>query len=213
MSTPPLYSALPVQPRSPDEPIHCAGEPLGACVGDFWRWYASDLAGNALRGVLAEYLVARAVGAPSAVRMEWDACDVVSPTGVRIEVKSAAFLQSWAQHRLSAIGFDVGRRLPWFAETATYGAERCRTADVYVFALLHEKEKSRLDPLDVAQWTFFVLPRLVLDETCGEKKRIGLTALGAMKATETDYRGLVAAIEAASGRPVVHASTSVQPVT
>jgi len=38
------------------------GERLPFGMEDFWRWSASDLLSNALRGVLAEFIVARALG-------------------------------------------------------------------------------------------------------------------------------------------------------
>ena len=51
-----------------------AAEPLGGGEGfagaqrsvlDFWRWGFSDLRENVVRGILAEFLVAQAVGDPS----------------------------------------------------------------------------------------------------------------------------------------------------
>ncbi|MGO9763775.1 MAG: hypothetical protein ACLP1Q_21185 [Solirubrobacteraceae bacterium] len=72
-------------------------------VLDFWRWAFSDLRTNIVRGVLAEYLVARAVGGPSPLREAWDNWDVTTATGIKVEVKSSAYLQSWNQRKLSAI--------------------------------------------------------------------------------------------------------------
>lgn len=68
-----------------------------ATVTDFWRWAFSDLRTNALRGVLAEHLVASALGVADETRIEWDGHDVTTTDGVRVEVKSSAFLQSWPQ--------------------------------------------------------------------------------------------------------------------
>lgn len=48
----------------------------------------SDLRTNNTRGYLAEYLVAKAVGATTC-RVEWDTYDVLTPEGPRVEVKSA----------------------------------------------------------------------------------------------------------------------------
>ena len=45
-----------------------AGDTAGFTVLSFRQWAASDLTGNLLRGVLAEYLVAQAINAPAAVR-------------------------------------------------------------------------------------------------------------------------------------------------
>jgi hypothetical protein len=63
---------------------------------DFWQWAYSDLLSNTNRGRLAEFIVARALSLGlTDVRIEWDAVDLVTPTGVKVEVKSAAYLQSW----------------------------------------------------------------------------------------------------------------------
>ncbi|AXG97954.1 hypothetical protein DVJ83_00840 [Deinococcus wulumuqiensis] len=43
---------------------------------DFWRWAYSDFLSNALRGVLAEYIVAQAAGCTHRARTEWDAYDL-----------------------------------------------------------------------------------------------------------------------------------------
>lgn len=44
--------------------------PAGFNLISFWQWPSSDLMGNALRGVLAEYIVASAVGCSAGVRTE-----------------------------------------------------------------------------------------------------------------------------------------------
>jgi hypothetical protein len=76
--------------RSGAEPFHDASQDLGFDLLSFWRWSASDIVSNATRGILAEYLVARAVGAAKGVREEWAAYDLLCPDGTTIEVKSAA---------------------------------------------------------------------------------------------------------------------------
>lgn len=42
-----------------------------ATVLDFWRWVLGDLRMNNARGYLAEFLVARALGSPAPIRIEW----------------------------------------------------------------------------------------------------------------------------------------------
>lgn len=76
---------------------------VDATVADFWRFALPDLRMNNARGWLAEFLVARALGV-DAVRVEWDDFDVIWGD-VKIEVKSSAYLQSWAQTKPSAIKF------------------------------------------------------------------------------------------------------------
>src|SRR3954468_6951472 len=68
--------------------IHDEGLPARFTVLDFWQWSSSDLVSNALRGRIAEFLVARAHGVDREVRNEWDAYDLATPSGLLIEVKS-----------------------------------------------------------------------------------------------------------------------------
>jgi len=73
---------------------------------------------NATRGVLAEYLVAGALGvADGCIREEWAAYDLEARDGTRVDVKSAAYLQSWHQERLSQISFPVPKTRGWDRDT------------------------------------------------------------------------------------------------
>jgi hypothetical protein len=159
------------------ERFHANGCPFAFDVLSFWQWSSSDLVSNAMRGVLAEYLVACALGVADGTRVEWDAYDLKTPGDVKVEVKSAAYLQSWKQTRLSTICFDVRPTVGWDASTNGFGPERKRQADVYVFALLKHQEKTTLDPLNVAQWDFYVLPTAVLNEKCPSQKQMSLSTL------------------------------------
>jgi hypothetical protein len=94
----------------PSPPVALSGEEAfqglgGATVHDFWVWSTGDLRENTTRGVLAEFFVARAVGAEAKMRVGWDNYDVRTPSGIRVEVKSSAYLQSWPQRVHSKIRF------------------------------------------------------------------------------------------------------------
>lgn len=103
--------------------------------------------------------MARAVGSESVRRVEWDAYDVVTPAGVRVEVKAAAYLQGWAQPRLSRITFSgLSARLLDEAANA-YAGDRLYNADVYVFAVQTATSHDVLDVLDLSQWAFYVASR------------------------------------------------------
>ena len=135
------------------EAFHEEGLSAGFDVLDFWRWSTSDLVTNTTRGVLAEYIVTRALGLPTAgVREAWRAFDLKTEDGLRIEVKSAAYVQSWSQKRLSTIQFVVPKSLGWDADTNVMETQAHRHADVYVFALLAHQDKATIDPLNLAQW-------------------------------------------------------------
>lgn len=186
--------ALPVLRKTGAERFHAAGTLLPFDLLDFWRWYCSDITSNVTRGVVAEYIVAHALGVMGGVRMEWDAFDLTTRDGVRLEVKSAAYLQSWHQTKPSPISFGIQPTIGWNASTNEYGTERKRQADVYVFALLAHRDKRTLDPLDVAQWEFFVVPTRTLDARFSTQARIALSALLTLQPERATYETLAPAI-------------------
>lgn len=137
---------------------------LGGSVVDFWRFAMSDLRTNTVRGYLAEFLVARAVGAGTN-RVEWDAYDVLSPGGIKIEVKAGGYVQAWTQPQASKDPrWDVPQIVPLDPATGKYLPPQARDfqADVYVFAVHGARTHDGYDALDLAQWTFHVLSRTQL---------------------------------------------------
>ena len=164
--------------KTGEEPFHADGQDLDFDLLSFWQWATSDLVSNATRGRFAEYVVARALElATDAVRDEWAAFDLQTPSGVKIEVKSAAYVQSWHQKALSAITFVVPKTRAWDAESNTQAHEARRQADVYIFALLAHTDKATVDPLNVNQWQFYVLPTATLDARTRSQHSITLRSL------------------------------------
>lgn len=172
-----------------DEPI------AGSTLLEFWRWAFRDLAANNLRGLFAEWLVARACGVADGNRVEWDAVDLLVD-GIKVEVKSSAYVQTWAQKKPSSPSFSIRATKAWDAMTGYEDTVR-RQADVYVFCLLHERDRDRLDPLDLRQWRFYVLPTSVLDAQVSSQKSIGLNSLLRLKPVEVPFEGLHGAIKIA----------------
>lgn len=185
--------------KTGNERFHDRGKDLGFDLLSFWQWSTSDLISNVTRGRLAEYLVARVLGlAAEGVRDEWAPFDLLTPSGIKVEVKSAAYVQSWHQRALSRITFVVPKTLAWDARTNVQAREACRQADVYVFALLAHADKSTIDPLDVGQWRFYVLPTTALDHRSRSEHSITLKSLEALAGPPVDYHGLKEAVEHAA---------------
>jgi len=143
----------------------------------FWKWAFSDFLSNALRGVLAEYIVGTAINAVSLKRTEWDAFDLITNEGVKIEVKSAAYLQSWTQTKPSTIRFDIAAKQSWHAETNSYSSLATRPADIYVFCVFAEKDRISANPLSLDQWFFLVAPVYLLETEFKNQKSVSLTSL------------------------------------
>lgn len=169
--------------------------PTGITLSQFWSWTASDLLSNTLRGHLAEFLVATALGCAQGVRTEWDDVDLRLPDGTAIEVKSSAYAQSWKQSRPSIIRFAIAPTQGWDAETNDYTTHVARRADVYVFCLLGAPSETEADPLDLSQWTFYVLSKAILDARVPTQRTIGLGPLVALGAARCGYSELAGTVQ------------------
>lgn len=165
---------------------------------EFLAWAYHDLFTNTTRGVLAEFIVATALGVADTKRIEWDQYDLRIADGVGVEVKSAAYVQSWPQSRISEIAFSIRRAQGWDARTDTQATSAKRTAAVYVFCLLQGEDRDHIDPLDMAHWTFYVLPTRELDRRVPTQKTIRLKPLKDLGARQCTYDELKAAIHAAA---------------
>ncbi|MFC1417813.1 hypothetical protein [Streptacidiphilus cavernicola] len=178
-----------------DETFVGTAEPF--TVLDFWRYAMPDLRTNTTRGLLAEFLVHRALGA-QVRNQEWDSFDVLTPDGLRVEVKSSAYVQAWDQRSPSAIRFGRLRGRVWTPQGG--GAEAPTfNADVYVFALHSAPDHDSYNPLDIGQWLFHVLPAPRV-EALGQAS-LGLTALRRLSGDPVPYAELAPRVRAADPRP------------
>lgn len=177
-----MFPRIVAKPKSGQERLVSEGKELGFSVLDFWRWSSSDLLSNATRGVLAEFIVAVALEIPlDPVREEWGAYDLTTAEGIKVEVKSAAYIQSWRQDRLSKISFSVPKTRAWDSDSN-------RQAN----------EQEVIDPLYLDQWQFFVLPTAVLDARKGSQHSITLKSLANLAHGHVDFHQLRAKVLAST---------------
>lgn len=176
----------------------CADGSTVAHLFDFWSWAHSDLMGNTERGILAEYIVACAIGVEKEERTEWAPYDLCSKEGIHIEVKSSGYLQTWGQKKLSWPIFGIQPTYGWDASTNEYESEKRRQADVYVFCLHTHTDPETANPLDLFQWEFYVISTNVLNQTVGDQKRISLGSLIKLGAMKCDFKDLCEVIKSAA---------------
>lgn len=177
---------LKIERKTGDEKFTFKGEQVqGATILDFWKWYGSDLVNNALRGNLAEYIVELALGQKDSIQIGWAPYDL-SYKGIKIEVKSSAFIQSWFQKDHSKISFNISKTKGWDSKTNEYSDRIARQADIYVFALLDHINQDSIDPMNLEQWTFYVINTETIDKRLKDAKSAGISTLeriGAVKCT------------------------------
>lgn len=184
--------------KTGDELIGGANNPTGPTLLDFWKWSASDVLSNAPRGVLAEFLVGHALGALDSPREAWASFDLETREGLRVEVKSAAYVQSWYQNKLTEIRFDIGQKQN---EDST---KRDRHSDVYVFALLAEQDMEKINPLDIGQWEFYVVSTCELNRRYENQATLGINPLRRLARQVVPYAELEAKVKSVAPERVAN---------
>lgn len=187
--------AIKAIPKSGSEKLTFENTETKYSLLNFWQWSVSDVLSNATRGRFAEFIVGTAIDLDAKdLRDEWDAYDLTTKEGIKIEIKSSSYIQSWRQFDFSTISFSIKSAKHWDAENGMSRGEAKRHADLYVFCLLKHKEQETIDPLKLEQWEFFVVPTYKLDNYTRSKSSITLNSL--LKITENiDYNKLKEKIE------------------
>lgn len=178
------------------------GKELEIRVQDFWRWAYGDFINNIQRGVLAEYIVSSAIGCLESSSLEkhreqWRPYDLLSPDGWKIEVKSAAYVQSWDSKHPDHVSYSIApARIP--DENGDYkdDSPKQRNSDAYIFAL-YKAMSSDEDPINLDLWEFRVLRTSILDAEKPSQKSITLPSLQALDPIVCGYSGLSEALRLA----------------
>ena len=176
--------------KNGSEPLLCQNNRLPITIKDFWAWSASDLMSNATRSRFAEFIVATATNVDLGIpRQEWEPYDLLTPEGIKIEVKSSAYIQSWHQKQLSTITFSIKPARYWNSKNGEQESIAKRHADIYVMCLLKNMDQNTINPLDLDQWDFYVLSRPELDNYKRSQHSITLKSLENLTKPVT-YSGL-----------------------
>lgn len=184
-----ILNAIETEKKSGQEPFTFNEKSLPENVLSFWQWSSSGLLTNALRGVLAEFIVASAIDVLDIPREEWDAYDLVTKEGLKIEIKSSSYIQSWRQYKLSKISFGIQPTLVW-EDMNKRSKQPKRQADVYVFCVLSHKSKDTVNPLNLNQWDFYILDTEILNTKIPTQKTITLSSLLELEPVKVKYNDL-----------------------
>ena len=169
---------LRVEEKTGDEYFISNGNNIEKKLLDYWKWSVSDLISNTTRGTFAEFIVAMAMESDlSGVREEWDAYDIETKDGIKIEVKTSAYLQTWIQKDYSKINFSIKPAYYWNAETNETSKEKSRPSDIYVFCVLKHKDKNTVNPLILEQWDFYVISTDKINKIFGNQGTLQLNSI------------------------------------
>lgn len=178
-----------VEKKTGSEKFEFNGNTLKFNLNEFWSWNQSDLIENRTRGILAEFIVKKALGIENDSRIEWDDYDLITDKGTKIEIKSAAYIQTWEQSKFSNISFNISKTAG-SSENPDYDGTYKRWSDYYVFCLLDCKNQDEINPLNLEQWTFYVLETETLNKKVENQKTIGLNPLLSLNPIKAKYNEL-----------------------
>ncbi len=173
-------------PLDPGKQFSFEGNPLKYRLIDFWTWNQSDLIENRTRGILAEFIVRQALELTQPSRLEWDAYDLITKDSVRIEVKSAAYIQAWNQKKYSTIEFGIAPTKKLLDDN-NYSIDKTRKADIYIFCLLHHKNQDTIDPMKLEQWTFYLVTTKELNRKLPQQKSISISTIETLEHEKCIY--------------------------
>ena len=170
-----------------DERLVHNGKYLSNTMLDFWKWAYSDILHNMQRGTFAEFIVKCALENIGIHTNEEQASikpydlngPIILSSGkpARIEVKSAAFVQTWDIKHPDRANYSIApAKMPDETGDYPYLSGRQRNNDIYVFTL-YTATNRRENILDLSWWEFYILPtyfiesdkKLVLQKTISLK--------------------------------------------
>lgn len=174
---------------------------LGKTMLNFWSWAYSDLIRNVNRGAFAEFVVREAMNTQcrntpprTDFRVSMDAYDLLSPDGIRVEVKSSAYIQAWESEHPARISFRIAPAKS-LDSSGNYSADSqyCRHSDVYVFCVWTAMSREQ-NILDLSLWDFYVIATKTLDQKVPNQKTITFQSLLSLQPRKVDSFGLYEAI-------------------
>ena len=172
------------------------GKDIHLTMNDFWRWAYSDLNNSTLRSMLAKFIVASSleittIGAEN-VHDTGKSYDLLSKDGYRIDVRSAAYIQTLDKERPDQISFSIAS-----AKATATGYEANilqRNSDICIFCI-YKGQTMDETPLDLDLWDFYILSAKTLNEKKPALKTITLPSLIQLAPVWCDYYGMREAIQ------------------
>lgn len=145
-------------------------------IKDFWQWTYSDMLINQNRDAFGLFLVANALELTKMPRIDWGKVDL-RYRKKKIAVRCSGYIQSWKQKRPKRVSFDISPKTGVDAKKEDSMTFRNREAEIYIFAVLTEKDVKKVNVLDLEQWNFYLVRSSTLDEYFPKNRKLGMRAL------------------------------------
>lgn len=194
---------------SPNAVFEGVSDPPPGSALEFWQWAYGDLLDDDVKGAFAEWLVHKLLNVVTPRRVSWANSDVITPEGVRIEVKSTAYWQSWKlldergvmesqpKHALATDDRKIRfSGLKARDSTAVPDSTKPKSfkSDLYVFAFQNNPDPTTWNAFDLRQWDFYLATAETLDKLGWESISLATlrTKFTRLSASELSVQGKIA---------------------
>ena len=149
------------------------GNETNLSILDFWQFKFSNIYN--MQEIMAEYLVAKALGKDEADNDAYWTLFDIAYSGKRIEVKKSSYYHPWnedgkiSDQRI----FSIAKANSSYEDNTKENRYE-RQNDIYVFCLNVGKTKEEANPLNLDNWQFYIVPTSFINENCGNNKTISL---------------------------------------
>ncbi len=143
----------------------------GSTLGDFLIWAYSDLCDDVIKGIFAEWMVAKLLGISTTRRYEWSNSDLFSTRGTKIEVKASSYWQSWKAINPDGTAKDLDKypiqpdsKIRFAGLMAKDTIEHHKEtrgrlkSDLYIFCFQNERDYDIWNAMNLSQWEFYLTP-------------------------------------------------------
>lgn len=183
-------SARRLDPRLPITGLFRAG-PSGFTLGDFWSWAFSDLLDHDVRAAFAQFVVCLGLDRTALPRVSWTGGDLPY-RGRSLRVVHLGHVAAWDVDAPATVwqGAEGERDPHWSRQrdaVVELGGEGA--ADCWIVSHDPRRDPRALDPLDVAEWEFFVLPHHAVELEAGPERVLALRRMRFL-AEPVDHAGL-----------------------
>lgn len=189
---------------SGSEHFQLQGKACGETVKDFWAWSRSRLLADGPRGDLAEFIVNTALGLDTKnAKRGWGECDIVY-RDIRIEIKCSSLLQAWEHPKKPRPVFSIAKTQNCDIEETETGYRYIgrdglppqRRSEIYVFCLFSNTDRSTANPLDLDQWSFYIVPTCIINQRCQEQRSISIGKIEKLGYGVTFYHEIKPTVDA-----------------
>ena len=156
-----------------NELFYLDGESISLSMHNFWQFKYSNI--HFLKESIAEYLIAKILGFDKPHNSNWWTLYDIKYRDFRIEVKETSYYHPWNMNgKVSKQrSFGITKANSSYEDFDSENKHE-RQNDIYVFCLNTGNTAEESNPLNLNNWTLYIVPTSVINMKCENQKTVSL---------------------------------------